>query len=352
MKLQYFFLALAFCLTANVNTIFCQENTTPFDGTGLENSVSPSEKEIKKKFRQLRRKAPNRAERKNLRAFEKNYLSLIALDKRMADSISLQKARVERLQTEVEKGIITRKELDKLHAESDSLILVMKNYVIQIDSLNAVNSALIEELETVRNSAKDYYFNLDNFEEPKIYFYYNQADPTLSHYCKLSSVPDSNFFITEAYTTNFEQFEFFKEEYDSIGSKVIEYTIINGSDSLFSTIGASDVYHWIPNESITYSVKYPTTFYDGGYTKVREFASVDSMEILGNKLEVIRFKDEYTFYGHGEVRFSRMQQSFYAKEIGMVRFLRFDEDERKNVTYILKAIYTEQEWKDLQERHD
>ena len=352
MKLQYFFLALAFCLTANVNTTFCQENPTSFDGTGLENSVSSSEKEIKKKFRQLRRKAPNRTERKNLRAFEKDYFSLIALDKRMADSIILQKAKVERLLTEVEKGLITKEQLDKLQADTDSLRLIMKKYVIQIRSQNKANLALSVKLATARNSAKDYYFNLDNFEEPKIYFYYNQADPTLSQYCKLSSVPDSNFFITEAYTTNFEQFEFFKEEYDSIGSKVIEYTIINGSDSLFSTIGASDVYHWIPNESITYSVNYPTTFYHGGYTKVREFASVDSMEILGNKLEVIRFKDEYTFYGHGEVRFSRMQQSFYAKEIGMVRFLRFDEDERKNVTYILKAIYTEQEWKDLQERHD
>lgn len=347
MKLCFLFLLLTFSFTANVNTIFCQENAFSLDGPGLEVSASDSDKEIKRKFRQLRRKAPSRALRKKLHVFEKEYFSLLAQDKRIADSITVQKAKIEGLLAEIEKGRMSQEKLAKLRAENDSLRIIMKRYVQQIDSVNTLNVILKEK----RDNARDYYFNLADFEEPKIYYYYNQDDPELSQYWKLSSDRDSNFLITEVYGTNFEQFEYFKEQYDSIRSKVVEYTMINGLDSVFSTIGSTDVYHWVPKEPIAYSIRYSTSYYNGSYTKKREFGSVDSMEIMGNTLEVLRFQDEYTFYMDGEVTFSRMQQSFYAKEIGMVRFLRFDEVNKTNATYILKAIYTEQEWEQVQDTH-
>ena len=332
MNYRFILLFVTICFSANVNTAICQEITPP-----------PTEKEIKKKFRELRRKAPNRVKKKELRVFEKEYFALLTEDKQKRDSIEQQKAVIEALRADVQKGRMTEGELDSLRAENDSLRAIMRAYVMNIDSLNTLNL----QLESKRNNAEDYYFNLSDFEEPKIYFYYNQADPENSQYWKLSSNIEDSTLVTEAYTIDFDQFEFFKEKYDSTGSKVVEYVMINGSDSLFCFIDDSDVYRWSPKESITYIVKYPGAFYDDGYTKTREFGSVDSMDVLGNKREVMRFQDEYFFYEAGQVVFSRMQQSFYAKRVGMVRFLRFDQFEKKNVTFILEAVYSEQEWMDL-----
>ena len=303
---------------------------------------------MKKNFRQLRREAPNRAAKKELRAKEKYYFALVEKDKRLADSINLEKAKIERLLAEIEEGKMSQEELDKLKAENDSLQLIMKGYVQQIDSLNTLNLTL----EAKRDNAADYYFNLGNFIEPKIYYYYNQAGPQRSQYWKLSSIPDSKILITESYSSEFEPAEIFKEQFDSIGSKVIECTMLIGLDPVVSTIGSADIYHWTPKEQIAYSINFSTSYYDGGYTKVREFGSVDSMEIMGNRLEVLRFQDGYTFYMDGEETFSRMQQSFYAKGIGMVRFLRFDEVNKTNETFILKAIYSEEEWNELQTSED
>lgn len=346
MKNQFRFFLLAICFTLNGNLIFCQKTAFSFDGIGLETSATDSKKEIKRKFRQLRKEAPDRVTRKKLRAYEKQYFALISRDRELADSITVQKAKVDRLLTEVEEGRMGEGELEKLHAQNDSLKQIMRNYVIQIDSLNALNVILEAQL----GNAGEYYFNLSEFVEPKIYYFHCEVDPSLSQYWKIYSEMGGHFLITEAYSPDFERFDIFKEQYDSTGAKVAEYTLFVGSDTVLATVGSSDVYHWKPKESIRYSVRYESDFYEDGYTKTREFGSVDSMEIMGRFIEVMRFQDNYDFYRGGEINYSFMQQSFYAKGIGMVRFLRFDEIERKNVNYILKAIYSEEEWQALRNK--
>jgi hypothetical protein len=197
----------------------------------------------------------------------------------------------------------------------------------------------------------NYYFKLEEFVEPKIYFYYNTINPNKSQYWKLSAVPDSNWLITEGYTTDFLQFEYFKEQYDSIGSKVVQYIYIENSDSTFNKIGTSDeVYRWIlTGNEYAYSVMDTSPNYERSYMKTRSFSDFDSLEVLGSLLKVVRFEDAYNFYEGEEQVFARVQQSFYAKEYGLVRFLRFDEVYKTNETYLLKAILTEEEWTELQQ---
>lgn len=211
------------------------------------------------------------------------------------------------------------------------------------------NGGRLTEEHLENGSFKDYYFKLEDFVEPKIYFYRNTSDPDKSVYWKLSVNLDSNLFITEAFDLDFDQFESFTEKFDSLGAKVVAYIGIRESDSTVHRIGASsDVYLWTSYDEYEYRV-YDTRYINQYlYTKTRQFASIDSMEILGTRIEVIRFKDEYTFYEEGQEVFSMVRQSFYSKDYGLVRFLNFNEEDKTSQTFILKKILTEEEWLDLQ----
>lgn len=205
------------------------------------------------------------------------------------------------------------------------------------------------DVSSVENSTyKDYYFQLEEFVEPKIYLFYTTTNPHFSQYWKISAVPDSHFLITEAYSVDFRKLEFFKEKYDSVGSKVVEYLVFHKADTTVYTIGASEVYRWKSLEAYTYDVFDTSPANKKSYSKVRKFASLDTIEVLRYRSEVMRFKDDYIFYFDGEKVFSRVQQSFYSKEYGLVRFLRFDEKFRTNETYILREILDEEQWLDLQ----
>lgn len=195
-------------------------------------------------------------------------------------------------------------------------------------------------------SVKEYYFNLDNFIEPKFYFYENQEYPERSQYWKMSSIPDSNQLKTEVYDVHFDQYETSVERYDSIGATFVEFLVIDGDDTTFTKIEEPDVYRWSTSDAYSYSLRYLVPGMYKGFKKHRQFRAINRMEILGEELEVIRFEDAYTFR-FGFVTHMK-QQSFYSKEHGLVRYVRFDEQTKTNETYLLKSILSEEEWQNLQ----
>jgi len=154
------------------------------------------------------------------------------------------------------------------------------------------------------------------------------------------------FFLTEAYLLDFEQIESFKEQYDSVGSKVIEYISITNSDSNYLEVKEDEVYRWNSNESYRYSLKQNKPGIFKGYEKTREIQDLNQMEILGETIDVLRFKDGYIFH-FGFAEYFR-QQTFYSKEYGLVRYVRFNESTKESQSYILSKMYTEQEWLKLQ----
>jgi len=78
----------------------------------------------------------------------KTYDALIEKDKSQADSINVQKTRIEELLKQVEKGKMTAYQLYELRKENETLRKIMKGYVVQIDSLNTLNLKLSSELDS------------------------------------------------------------------------------------------------------------------------------------------------------------------------------------------------------------
>lgn len=93
----------------------------------------------------------------------KTYDALLAKDKTQADSINAQKAKIEELLSQVEKGKMTAYQLYELRKENETLRKIMKGYVLQIDSLNTLNLKLESDLDSTSTQ-----LNLTKEERDKV----------------------------------------------------------------------------------------------------------------------------------------------------------------------------------------
>lgn len=93
----------------------------------------------------------------------KTYDALLTKDKSKADSINAQKARIEDLLSQVEKGKMSAYQLQQMRKENETLRKIMKGYVIQIDSLNTLNLKLESDLDSTSTQ-----LNLTKVQRDKI----------------------------------------------------------------------------------------------------------------------------------------------------------------------------------------
>lgn len=112
------------------------------------------------------------------------YDALLSKDKSQADSINAQKARIEKLLGEVEKGKMTAYQLYELRKENETLRKIMKGYVVQIDSLNTLNLKLESDLDSTSTQ-----LNLTKDERDKIKQVAEDQGQTIDKAKKLSAYP-------------------------------------------------------------------------------------------------------------------------------------------------------------------
>ncbi|MFK7783851.1 MAG: hypothetical protein AB8B56_01980, partial [Crocinitomicaceae bacterium] len=98
------------------------------------------------------------------------------------DSINAQKARIEELLVEVEKGKMNGYQLYEARKEIETLRKIMKGYVVQIDSLNTLNIQLTSELDSTSTQ-----LNLTKDERDKIQELAEQQGETIDKAKKLQA---------------------------------------------------------------------------------------------------------------------------------------------------------------------
>lgn len=78
----------------------------------------------------------------------KTYDALIEKDKSKADSLNMQKAKIQSLIDEIDRNKkMSASQLFQLRKENETLRGIMKGYVVQIDSLNTLNLKLTSDLD-------------------------------------------------------------------------------------------------------------------------------------------------------------------------------------------------------------
>jgi hypothetical protein len=280
--------------------------------------------------------------------FLSKYDSLLMEDQIMLDSIDLQILKIDSLNQIVNAGVLAKTRSDSLKLENERLKSIMNNYMTEVESLKSTSSASIENADL-------YYYNLHDLKKPKIYFYKCPQDPTKSQYWKVSSNLKNNTLITEAFDYNLIQFERFEEQYDSLGSILIDYKLI-GRDSITSTtVVNDDVYLWKSSQDYSYKVKYNSPYGRIEFSKTRKFQRKDSLIIQGSMKEVVIFKGEYRFYNSSTNQtFSYTQFSYYAQGIGFVKYERstpISDTDYEFINLELESILTKKEWRKLTKRN-
>lgn len=276
------------------------------------------------------------------------YDRLLTEDLLKLDSIDLQIWKVDSLYQLVSIGVLEQRRIDSLNQENERLKSIMKNYLTEIESLKSNTTASID-------SANLYYYPLNMFKKPNIYFYSCPQNAKRSQYWKISTNRKKNKLITEAFGNDLIQFERFEEELDSAGSNLVNYEII-GKDSITrTTVEKGVVYLWKSSQPYTYQVKYNTP---GGtilFSKTRTYLKKDSILVLGDMKEVLVFKGEYEFFNQSSNEsYSYYQYSYYAKEIGFVKYERIipiSDTDYEFINLELDSILTKKEWKKLTKRN-
>ncbi|WP_054851505.1 hypothetical protein [Olleya sp. ITB9] len=138
-------------------------------------------------------------------------------------------------------------------------------------------------------SVKEYYFPISELTNGKVYKYECKSEPSKTQYWKLTSDLKNQILTTEAYESDFRQYELFKEKITDKGTEVIEFTsyLKNQKGLLLPVYNIPkdvDVFKWNKKEPYKYSAE---TDYDGKYktifSKEREYVGEYLKSIFSEK---------------------------------------------------------------------
>lgn len=198
-------------------------------------------------------------------------------------------------------------------------------------------------------SIRDYYFPMSDLTESKIYKYECKSDSSLTEYWKITSNLTDNTLITEAFSYDYIQYEFFKEKITEKGSKLLEFiSYKNNNESIDTVINKPiklDVFKWDKSGTYIYSSESIDNYYGKiSFEKEREYISVEKLIILNKEYSALKFKGIYTTKINSiNKSFKKEQFSYYAKGIGLVKMEKKFSDGTE-VILELTEIMTNNEW--------
>ena len=204
---------------------------------------------------------------------------------------------------------------------------------------------------------KSFFFPYENFFKPKIYKYVDKDNPDNIQYwfMETSVVTTDTILTTKAYNESLNQIELIREKTNSIGSTMLEFTMINDTIVTNSKATEIDVYHWHQpkDKKITWSVTYESQYGVESLSKTREFiSSMSNKEFESNSYKTVKFKDTFKHSIKNKDwsdLYSFYQYSYYCQGLGMIEYERFLPD-GKVIDYYLDKVLTEEEWNTLNKK--
>jgi len=203
-------------------------------------------------------------------------------------------------------------------------------------------------------SAKQYYFPISNLTNGKVYKYECKLEPSKTQYWKLTSDLKNQTLTTEAYESDFRQYESFKEKITNDGTEVIEFTSFLKNDKGISLpikniLKEVDVFKWKTKQPYRYSTEIE---YDENtkviFSKEREYLGKSKINILGKEHEAIKLKGNYkTVVVNSTEKYEYTQFSYYIKGIGLAKMEKKYSDGKKETLELTKIMNID-EWEKTQ----
>lgn len=223
----------------------------------------------------------------------------------------------------------------------------MKKFIILILFLTLSTNSIAQD------NLKNYYYPFLDKISTKIYKYVDKNDKNYIEYWKVITNPKTNEIITISYNSDFEKYNFFKEIVTSKGAELISYSDFTPNETeglieIKAKIIEKDVYLWDNDKEFKYSVQYFNKYGKFNFTKKRIKVGFEKISLNDIEYSTIKFNDNYLINAiDREVEYRFYQETYYAENIGMIKYIRKIPIEHKTVILELKKIMTEKEFERL-----
>ncbi|AZJ31787.1 hypothetical protein SAMN05444344_1613 [Tenacibaculum mesophilum] len=223
----------------------------------------------------------------------------------------------------------------------------MKKYINLILILLATLSCKSQE------NLKDFYYPFYNQTETKIYKYVDKNDSTKIEYWKVTSNPKTNELKTVSYDSDFNVYNTFDEIITESGAELTAYSDFEMNDKgerkeIKAKVVDKDVYKWGGDKEYTYSVKYVNKYGRFDFKKKRVESGIENITVNGKEYEALKFRDEYIIFAlDHDVEQRFYQDSFYVKDIGMIKYKRKIPIQHELIELELAEILTETEFEKI-----
>ena len=191
---------------------------------------------------------------------------------------------------------------------------------------------------------KEYYFNLNKFEQPVYYKFEFENNARSMFYWKLVGDTEAQTLVTDSYDSNKMQVEHFKERYTNNGSNLVGFIFFEDGDSIEAKVISEIVYSWSKEEEYSYLVETSDKKHAVSFSKSREFIGFENIEYMDKTYKAAKFLSNYTYHDlvSNELH-SYWQHDFYTKEHGFVKYERHYSNGYQT-TVVLTGILSEEEW--------
>ena len=204
------------------------------------------------------------------------------------------------------------------------------------------------------DSAKDYYFQLPDLTNSIVFKYECKEDASKIEYWKLTSNTLKKTLITEAYTSDFNKYEFFVEEFTDSGSKVTNFTSYYKNKSgevevIKRRLKDTDVFMWTTDVDCHYSAEFvDKTYGQVSFSMYRTYEKEAVISVLGTAHPVLKYKCMYrTKIPETNYDYEYTQYMYYAKGLGLVKMEKTYPD-GKTVVLELSEIISKADWDKMQ----
>ena len=193
-----------------------------------------------------------------------------------------------------------------------------------------------------------YYYYPTNTNSTYVYLYVNPNNSELNEYWKVTSYKDTQTLLTESYDANFRLYNTFKEKLDKESYKLIEYSEYEyqgtyADQEIKSKISDNDVFGFDKEKKYKYAVDYTNSYGKFNFTKERKYLGIETVEIQNQEYKVIKFSDKYYISAidlNDSYEFE--QTTYYAKDVGMVKYERYIPNEETRVLELQEVMNEEE----------
>ena len=204
-----------------------------------------------------------------------------------------------------------------------------------------------------QKNLKDYYYQISDKIETKVYKYVDKNDSTNIEYWQVTTIPGTNEIKTISYDSEFNVYNTFDETINENGAELTGYSDFEEYEKgkrteIKATVVDKDVFKWTDNDVYTYSVKYFNKYGRFEFKKKRINVGFEKIEVNGKEYFAAKFRDDYLIHAIDykvEQRF--YQDAYYVKNIGMIKYIRKIPIQHETIELELSQILTEKEFENL-----